>query len=160
MKKNFIELIKEALNAVKKVYVEPETGQYVETTIHSGKDRIDRQWWDSWKDESFTKFVGKGLRRLNSLYKEKIKDPNYPIDFRYQEEMGILNKDKSKGMIISLRDTGGNKFTSFAIVTVLNANAVDAKSDKVFVKVKSDKHLITLNESTQEEKEYFYITID
>lgn len=133
------------------VYSDPITKQYVALTAHAKNDRTYRPWWDSFQDESFTRYVQKILRRLDSLYRQKIKNRDSKIDFAYAEEFGVISKDGKRGMVISLRDTGGNNFTSFSIVTVLNADAKDSASkEKVFLRRLDDEHTITLTEGIEQ----------
>lgn len=123
----------------KVVYTNPKTKQQVIVTGHVQQDREHRAWWDSYKDSEFTKFVDKGLEKLNSMDREELK---------YKDEWAILSKDKTRGMIISLRYTNStDKNDSFAIVTILNSKAKDSASNKeVFVNVDSG-HKIMLTES-------------
>ena len=117
-------------------------GQTVSLTNHVEQDRDHRKWWKDYNDESFLKFVEPALKILQGRDRKTLK---------YKSDWAIISKDKKKGFIISLRYNNlEDKNDSFAIVTILNSDAKDARAKEIFIGGVQDNQKITLKESKEE----------
>jgi hypothetical protein len=133
--------VSEAMGSDKIVYRKNDTTQFVSISGHADEDRDHRRWWTSYKDPNFTNFVDLALRILQSMFKRKLeidagvkKKSENPhlngVEFREFEEFGIVNKERTLGMAISLRKSEGRYCTSFCIITILNMNSADMNQSK------------------------------
>lgn len=130
------------LEAKETVVYKNKHGQKVTLTGHVEQDRDHRKWWKSYEDENFLKFVKPALDILRGRDRKTLK---------FKSDWAILSKDKKKGFIISLRYNDlEDKNDSFAIVTILNADAKDARAKEIFIGGVQDNNKITLKESKEE----------
>lgn len=140
--KSFLKYHEELMEAKETEVYKNRYGQKVTLTGHVEQDREHRKWWKDYSDEEFTKFIEPALKILKSRERDKLK---------YKADWAIISKDKKKGLIISLRYNGlTDKNDSFAIVTILNSDAKDARSKEIFIGGVQDNQKITLKESKEE----------
>ncbi len=130
------------IEAQETVVYKNKYGQTVSLTNHVEQDRDHRKWWKDYNDESFLKFVEPALKILQGRDRKTLK---------YKSDWAIISKDKKKGFIISLRYNNlEDKNDSFAIVTILNSDAKDARAKEIFIGGVQDNQKITLKESKEE----------
>jgi len=130
------------IEAQETVVYKNKNGQKVSLTNHVEQDREHRKWWKSYEDEEFLRFIEPTLKILKGRDRK---------DLKFKSDWAILSKDKKKGFIISLRYNNlEDKNNSFAIVTILNADAKDARAKEIFIGGVQDNQKITLKESKQE----------
>jgi hypothetical protein len=127
--------------------------QYISLTSH-GQDREeqDSAWWEkgNFDDPIFSDFGNRCLRRLKSIHDKK----NSSIEFKFRGDIGFGqleegSKKPRKGFMGSLRMSMSQtvqEYTSFAIVTILNADAERAQNKEYieFRRLRPDQ-IILLN---------------
>jgi len=138
----FLEYTQMLEEAKETVVYKNKYGQKVSLTGHVEQDRDHRKWWKSYEDEEFLRFVKPTLEILKGRDRKSLK---------YKSDWAIISKDKKKGFIVSLRYNDlEDKNDSFAIVTILNADAKDARAKEIFIGGVQDGNKITLKESREE----------
>lgn len=96
-------------------------GNLVYAPKHEDKDISHRGWWDSFEDESFLKYVKKGLEVI-----PKRKPAGTGIRFALVDKK---NKPKRALMVSTRTNKRNGKITSFDIVTILNKDSKDIRGD-------------------------------
>jgi len=106
-----------------------QDGKKVRLTAHIDT-RQHRPWWDDVQDESFQKYLRKGLEILSKRKASR------------NEEYALMSKNGKRALIISAKEGKKDRYTNFDIMTILNAEAAGMEKEKIFIKKIDDKNKI------------------